>query len=698
MRTSVASRRHLVGLIVASAAVAAAGLPVASASAEAFSVKTLHVATLTGPDDTIKCDVIGDLYKPASATKAHPVPAILTTNGFGGSKDDQKKTAEFYASAGYVVFSYSGLGFGGSACKITLDDRDYDGKAGKELVTFLGGGKAAVDGTTIDYVQHDAKGSDGKAHAFDPRVGMVGGSYGGQIQFAIAGIDPRVDTIVPYITWNDLSYSLAPNNTSFSKGVSYEVPGTEKLGWVSLFFAAGQAAGVTHADADPSRLIGLCPNFDDRACIAKAQMDVTGAPNAATIAFARHASVVSFMDKIRIPTMLVQGQGDTLFNLQESVATYRSLKAQGTPVKLVWQFGGHSGPDAPGEADLATPDASYQGRAVKDWFDHYLKGAPAAPSLDFTYFRDWVKYTGNATPAYGRAPAYPATDKPQELYLSGSDALVSDAGGVKDGMASFVAPAAGLPTSFTELSALNQTSPVTDAPGTTARFQTAPLQQDTDVVGVPTADVRVSAPVHALTGGVAEASQLVLFFKLYDVAPDGGITLTHRVIAPVRVANLTVPLKVQLAGIVHRFPKGHRIALAVSTGDAAYKGNNVPGPVQILTSKDRPGVLSLPVVSEAQVGRVVGASVPVASKGCAGKRTFGIHIRRGLRGHVRSAVVTVGGKRVATLRGAQLRRAISISFKGASRGTVVVKITMRLKNGKVVVDTRRYARCSAARR
>ncbi len=695
MRMSVRPRRRLAGLIAASAATALVGLPAASASAEGFSVKTLHFATLTGPDDTIMCDVIGDLYKPDSATKANPVPAILTTNGFGGSKDDQKKTAEYYASQGYVVLSYSGLGFGGSGCKITLDDRDYDGKAGKELVTFLGGGKAAVDGTTVDYVKLDAKGSDGKAHPFDPRVGMVGGSYGGQIQFAIAGIDPRVDTIVPYITWNDLSYSLAPNNTSLSKGVSYETPGVEKFGWVSLFFALGQAEGAKHADADPSRLVGLCPNFDDRACTAKAQMDATGAPNDATMAFARHASVVSFIDRIRIPTMLVQGQGDTLFNLQESVATYRSLQAQGTPVKLVWQFGGHSGPAAPGEADLTKPDDSYQGRTVKDWFDHYLKDAPAAPALDFTFFRDWVKYTGDATPAYGRAPQYPAVEQPRELYLSGSDALVSDAGSVKDGMASFATPAAGAPLSFTELSALDQKTPVTDAPGTTARFETAPLAADTDVVGVPTAQVRVSAPAHTATGQAGAPGELVLFFKLYDVAPDGTITLTHRVIAPTRIANPTVPVKVELAGTVHRFPKGHRMVLAVSSSDAAYRGNNVAGPVQILTSKARPGVLSVPVVGPGDVGKVVGASVP--PKGCTSKRAFSIRVRSALRSRVRSAVVTVGGKRVATRRGAAVRRPIPISLKGAKSGTVVVRITLRLKSGRTVVDTRRYKPCTPGR-
>src|SRR5205085_4199423 len=282
-------------------------------------------------NDDQHCDVVGDLYKPDGASAAHPAPAILTTNGFGGSKDDQADMAKLAASRGYVVLSYSGLGFGGSGCKITLDDRDYDGKAGSTLVTFLGGGKAAKDGTKVDYVRHDAAGSDGKHHAFDPRVGMIGGSYGGQIQFAVAGVDPRVDTIIPIITWNDLTYSLAPNNTSFDHGVTYQTPGIEKHEWTSLFFGLGIVDGIQGAGADPSRNVG-CPNFDNRACGSKLQMDATGAPNDATLSFARHASVESFIHDIRVPTLLGQGEWDSLFNLQEVTATYNALRSQRVPV------------------------------------------------------------------------------------------------------------------------------------------------------------------------------------------------------------------------------------------------------------------------------------------------------------------------------------------------------------------------------
>ena len=42
----------------------------------------------------------------------------------------------------------------------------------------------------------------------DPRIGMVGASYGGGIQLVTAAVDKRVDAIVPTIAWNNLNTSL----------------------------------------------------------------------------------------------------------------------------------------------------------------------------------------------------------------------------------------------------------------------------------------------------------------------------------------------------------------------------------------------------------------------------------------------------------------------------------------------------------
>ena len=68
------------------------------------------------------CIIDADMYKPHSASAASPVPTILTTNGFGGSKADQAGLGRAFAQRGYAVLSYTGLGFPNSGCKISLDD------------------------------------------------------------------------------------------------------------------------------------------------------------------------------------------------------------------------------------------------------------------------------------------------------------------------------------------------------------------------------------------------------------------------------------------------------------------------------------------------------------------------------------------------------------------------------------------------
>src|SRR3954470_23528028 len=98
------------GSFVAVTAVCAWALATAvPAVAADYDIKTLHFDVVTAPASDKHCDIVGDLYKPTTATKANPAPAVLTTNGFGGSKDDQADMAKVLASRGYVVLSYSGL-------------------------------------------------------------------------------------------------------------------------------------------------------------------------------------------------------------------------------------------------------------------------------------------------------------------------------------------------------------------------------------------------------------------------------------------------------------------------------------------------------------------------------------------------------------------------------------------------------------
>jgi hypothetical protein len=674
---------------VCAAVVAALGGMAACAPAraqDAFAVKTLHVKVMVGPDDDVPCDVIGDVYTPAGVDRDHPAPAILTTNGFGGSKNGQADIARAYARRGYVVLTYSGLGFGGSTCKITLDDRDYDGKAGSQLVTFLAGGKAATDGTTIDYVLRDAVAHDGLPHAFDPRIGMIGGSYGGQIQFAIAGIDPRMDTIVPQITWSDLSYSLSPNNTSFFRGVSTETPGSAKLVWSLGFFATGVAGGVAALADDPARVLP-CPNFADFACLSLLQTGALGGPNDNTVAALRHASVASFSDEIRIPTLLVQGQADTLFNLQEAVATYRALRVRGVAVKMVWRSAGHSGGGISGESAGNLDKPNYEGTTYLQWFDHYLKGKSPAPSLDFSFYRNWVDFPkGDATTAYARAASYPI-GRNADWALSGDGTMTEDRTQVRSGRRTFLTTVAGVGTSYSELSIADPGAQPVDVPGTSTRFTGAPLQRDIDVVGVPTLDLRFSAPLHEQTAGVGNPLELLVYVRLEDVAADGTVTLPRKLVSPVRIAQPELPVHIELPGIVHRFRKGHRLRLVVYGGDLAYRGGIVPGPVSVLTDRARPGLLRLPVTRDGvDYEPIIRSSAPHA---CSSHRSVTLHLKRRYRASLRSARVVVRGKTVG--RFTPKRTAVRVRLSG--RNPVLVRIVMRTRSGRTVVDTRRFRLC-----
>ncbi len=595
------ARSYLLALFGAGLAATALVQP-AQAADPVYTVQALHFKVLVGPANDEPCSIVGDLYLPKSASSTKKVPAILTTNGFGGSKSDQAGLGRTFASRGYAVLSYSGLGFGGSGCKITLDDPDWDGKAASQLVSYLGGktGIAFTDAahTTpakkLSVIRLDTTNHLGVKAANDPRVGMVGGSYGGQIQFAAASVDPRIDTIIPIITWSDLSYSLSPNNTSQTSGVQTSTPGAAKLIWALGFTGLGIVNGLQNAQVDPSRLIP-CPNFATFVCPALVTAGVLGTVDTSTTANLRHASVSSYFSKIKIPTLIIQGQSDTLFNINEGVANYQALQKQGTPTKMIWFNGGHSGPAAPGELNIGNPNPATEhlSKSIANWFDHYLKGSSVSTGPEFSYFRNWVKYTGIATPAYGTATSYPVGTT-TKYYLSGTKLTTSSAG-ITAGTQSFLTPPAGLPTSTDPTDVAALPLPETDLPGTSASWSTPPLTSATNVVGQPKLTIKVNAALAEGTQTAGPYGSLVLFVKIADVDATGKATIIRNLVAPVRVPDASKPFTVTLPGIVHQFAKGHTLKLIVAGGSTNYRGGLIPNAVTITTGTAGQ-VLTLPIV------------------------------------------------------------------------------------------------------
>jgi len=630
-------------IVLLSATLTSGGLAALAPDASAADIVPEHLTiTVTdlGPEHQT-CQVDADLYIPAGVTSADPAPAILTTNGFGGTKKDQANIAQGLGEQGYVTLAYTGLGFvDHDTCPITLDDREHDGQAASQLLRFLGGDPsiAAFDQDTkapvhVDQVLRD----DGPTGTrYDPRAGMIGGSYGGQVQFAAAAVEHeagtnRLDAIIPMITWNDLSYSLDPNNqlpdTTASNGsVSSDDPGAFKYQWSLFFTGEGVADGAQDATAvtDPAQAQSLfgqlanqqnCANFATQVCVALAEVAANGYPGPESIQFLRHASVADYLSDVKVPTFLAQGQADSLFDLQESVATYQSLQKQGTPVALEWQSWGHSrSTPVPGELDQRHPAASYQGQQVLAWFAHYLKGASSQPVPSFSYFRDW-KYPSTGGTETDVASAYAAGPLPgaalKTFYLSGSDqggatvAGTSSGGGdlvgnpkqVQPGSSSYTGATFGPNYSETSAveSSLKPEPPVSDPPGTSTRFLTPTLSKALDVVGSPQLTVRLDSPTVAATQGAGPGAQLVVFAKLYDVGPDGAVELPNRLISPARITDVTQPITIELPAVVHQFAKGHRLAVVLAGGDLAYRGSTLPQRVTLTTGGTTVQKLTVPI-------------------------------------------------------------------------------------------------------
>ena len=185
----------------------AAGLVLAlmPATAGAYQVQDNQVATSF--DGT---KIVYTLFLPDSASRTHPVPAILRTHGWGGSRETSATGfVKQLLDNGYAVLTWDSRGFGQSGGTVEVDSPDFEARDASALVDVL-----ARD-------PRIAKNSPG-----DPRVGMSGGSYAGGIQWITDAIDHRIDAIAPEISWHNLLESLYPETVV-------------KTGWGTLLYGAG---------------------------------------------------------------------------------------------------------------------------------------------------------------------------------------------------------------------------------------------------------------------------------------------------------------------------------------------------------------------------------------------------------------------------------------------------------------------------
>jgi ABC-2 type transport system ATP-binding protein len=559
-------RQQLLALGLAVLAVLGIGVAVAVTRPPAVHTQAYRIPV---PDGGSRIQLDATLYTPSGVDGQHPAPAVIVAHGFGGTKDSVAEDARKLAEQGYVVLAYTARGFGASGGLISLDSPDHEVADGRQLVSWL----AARPEVRLD--------SNG-----DPRVGVTGASYGGALALLLAAYDSRVDAIAPMITWNDLGRAFFPDGSQ-PPGAAASTDGVFKRLWAGLFFS-GSSGPSDPADpsqqAPESGAATQCGRFAADICAAYGRAAQTGRPSEDLLTLLRRSSPASVLDRVHAPTLLVQGETDSLFPLGEADANARGIAANGTPVKVYWYAGGH---DA--GSDLAQTDRLRS--LVSGWFDHYLRGGKD-PGTSFEYTRISPPRSSDSSAPRTRtfvAPAYPTAPSRERVRLIGRTQTVYNPPG---GNPAAISALPGL----ADLAGLSLSGLSSEIPGQVAAFTSQPLDRTVEVVGAPTVRVLVRS----------QRPEAVLFAKLYDLDPQGKAELPQRLVAPLRVTGLRrdgvdadqpTPVTVTLPAIVHRFDAGHRMRVVLSTTDQAYAGPTDAAAYTIGLDDPDDAVVEVPVVS-----------------------------------------------------------------------------------------------------
>jgi ABC-2 type transport system ATP-binding protein len=276
----------------------------------------------------------------AAGTKS---PTLLKGPGWGQSGDTNTAGSGYglfgdlsihtLQTAGYNVLTWDPRGFGQSGGTVESDSPEYEGRDVQRLIDWV----AVQPG-----VQLDAKN--------DPRMGMVGASYGGGIQLVTAGIDCRVDAIVPQIAWHSL-------------GTSLDKAATSKRGWGDFLYTAAASRSL-----------------DPHIRSAHEASDTTGVISPADKQWFIDRGPGDLVNRITAPTLIEQGTIDTLFTLDEGATNYGILHGNGVPTAMVWMCSGHG-------VCLTNPgNQALPGTAALAWLNRYVKGdANAKLGAPFQY-------------------------------------------------------------------------------------------------------------------------------------------------------------------------------------------------------------------------------------------------------------------------------------------------------------------------
>ena len=240
-------------------------------------------------------------------------PGVILFHGLGQSHTDMEPYGSALAQFGFAALACDARGTGASGGTFGLDG-PRDVQDAQDLFNWFAA----------------------RSDVSDTNIGALGLSLGGGEVWnaAVAGVPFKA--IVPAITWTKLGTALNPD-------------GVPKTGLLSILFQSPPLAGWDPALAQTAQSL--------------LQGDVT-----AEVASSETArSSRSQLHALTVPTLLLQGRQDFLFDLDQAIGAYKLLAG---PKRLYVGDIGHPPAKNP-SAEVPTYLAQVVG-----WFDQYLAGGP----------------------------------------------------------------------------------------------------------------------------------------------------------------------------------------------------------------------------------------------------------------------------------------------------------------------------------
>ena len=503
------------GLVVA---ILLTALPIIPISAQADSVLVRSIDTA----EAVSIDT--SLYLP----KQVPAPAIMIAHGFGGSKDSVASDAQFFADKGFVVLTWTARGFGKSTGQISMNTPTAEVADTKKLISYLARNKNVVQ---------DASG--------DPRVAIMGSSYGGANALITASLDKRIDAVVSDITWSNLQNDLFPQSASGVKAA-----GPFKKVWAATFF---NAVSLQNA------YLGECGTFTDIWCSAYTNAALSGKPTEAESELLASVSPINYVKTMSAPTLLSQGQADSLFPLNESFNTAQAINKANPqlPLSMIWHAGGHDG---------GFDQAKYLRDQYLRWFEkHLLKKAIEFPTFQFTRTNGSISLQDSTViPKVFSSNTLPVNAATQSLQLvTPTVAMAYPIGGVPSAISALPGIGSAGALASRVASTIAGFSPAL-LPGQSGLLESAPLTKPISVVGPSSIKVRITS-----TSGDA-----TLFFSLVTKSPSGSISQPNGIVAPIYLTNIAPSgseIVVNLPATILDASVGDVIAVGISSTDQGYE-------------------------------------------------------------------------------------------------------------------------------